>query len=143
MARDPEAVKAYKREYYARPDVRERMLRRQRERLSSDPEFRESRRSKWREWYRTHKRDQRGHEAVARARKRAIIAEFKAGKSCGCGETDPICLDFHHRDPQTKLGNICLMANKCVSDERLIAEIAKCDLICSNCHRKLHRDGGY
>lgn len=56
-----------------------------------------------------------------------------------CGESDIRCLDFHHRDPATKLSGINKMIRDNYSMEVVEAEIAKCDVICANCHRKLDR----
>lgn len=64
---------------------------------------------------------------------------LKQGKSCqDCGENDIICLDYHHLDPKTKEGLPQSIAKSTVDNEKVLAEIAKCDLICSNCHRKRH-----
>lgn len=54
-----------------------------------------------------------------------------------CGETDPDCLDFHHRDPGSKAMTVS-QAMRGPSFARLKAEIEKCDVICANCHRKQH-----
>jgi hypothetical protein len=54
-----------------------------------------------------------------------------------CGESDPVCLDFHHRDPSIKSFEIA-RGVKCRSLEAVQAEIAKCDVVCANCHRKRH-----
>lgn len=43
-------------------------------------------------------------------------------------------LDFHHRDPQTKLFNI----KTTVPWGKLVEEAKKCDLLCANCHREEH-----
>lgn len=54
-----------------------------------------------------------------------------------CGESDPACLDFHHRDPLTKVAHVSTMWNS-YGRAAIVEEIKKCDVICSNCHRKLH-----
>ena len=73
-----------------------------------------------------------------RERNKRIIEEAKKGRLClYCVEDDPCCLDFHHLG--NKKYSIADMPNLCVSEETLKAEIAKCELICSNCHRKLHK----
>lgn len=54
-----------------------------------------------------------------------------------CGESDIACLDFHHRDSTKKAANVSVAVAHW-SIKRLQTEIAKCDIICSNCHRKLH-----
>jgi len=52
-----------------------------------------------------------------------------------CSETASDELLFHHRDPATKLFKV-LSGNH--SEEALKAEIAKCDVVCKKCHRKIH-----
>jgi hypothetical protein len=52
---------------------------------------------------------------------------------CG-GKFHFSAMDFDHRDASTKLNLVSylkLAANKAA----LIEEMAKCDLVCSNCHR--------
>lgn len=53
-----------------------------------------------------------------------------------CGETEPICIDFHHIDSKDKDFTIGKHRNK--SKEILLQEINKCVCLCSNCHRKVH-----
>lgn len=67
------------------------------------------------------------------------ILKQKIGKICPCGETAVYCLDFHHLEPKTKrfaLGNVFKL--KGITLENIKEEIKKCELICSNCHRKRH-----
>jgi 5-methylcytosine-specific restriction endonuclease McrA len=72
-----------------------------------------------------------------RAKQRAVINTALAGGCVRCGETDTACLDFHHRNPAEKEAEIGNVARRWGS-ERLLAEIAKCVVLCSNCHRKFH-----
>ena len=79
-------------------------------------------------------------KAAARSRKnhakrRKVILEAKVGGCVDCQEVDPVVLHFDHRDPSTKSFNI---SSKSVSMERLLAEIAKCDVRCANCHLRKH-----
>lgn len=54
-----------------------------------------------------------------------------------CPENDVGCIDFHHIDSKDKdFGINHLIHNS--SLKLLKLEIAKCCLLCSNCHRKLH-----
>lgn len=70
---------------------------------------------------------------------RVRMATFKAGKRCElCGETHPACLDFHHVDQAQKLFGITEAVTRGYSDSVIWAEIAKCRVLCSNCHRKEH-----
>lgn len=51
-----------------------------------------------------------------------------------CGESDPVVLEFDHRDPSLKLGRVMEVTNM-----RLEDEVDKCDVRCANCHRKRHK----
>jgi len=70
---------------------------------------------------------------------RQWLADFKANQTCKlCGYNDPICLVFHHRNPEDKEFSLaCAVAAKW-SKKHIFAEIEKCDVLCSNCHIKLH-----
>jgi hypothetical protein len=53
----------------------------------------------------------------------------------------PEVLDFHHLDPDKKRFNIPDITKECFNEShktRFLDEIAKCVLVCSNCHRKIH-----
>jgi len=64
--------------------------------------------------------------------------EFKQTLKCSrCEENHPRCLDFHHLDPSKKEKSISQMINY-GNIEKIKKEIAKCIVLCSNCHRKLH-----
>jgi hypothetical protein len=64
--------------------------------------------------------------------------EFKAGLCCTvCGFKHVAAIDFHHKDPQTKLASV----NQLISDGRYkaaFAEVEKCVALCANCHRIHH-----
>ena len=69
----------------------------------------------------------------------ARMLELKGGRSCArCGEAHPGTLDFHHRDPAQKLFILATVNARARDQEEIAAEIAKCDVLCANCHRKLH-----
>lgn len=71
-------------------------------------------------------------------RKKWFRDEILSKLSCSrCPESDPVCLDFHHRDPKTKDYNVAQLARG-FPKERILAEVAKCDVLCANCHRKEH-----
>lgn len=53
-----------------------------------------------------------------------------------CGENHIACLDFHHE--RDKVMEISLLVNRMWSSIRIDEEMAKCKILCSNCHRKLH-----
>jgi hypothetical protein len=64
---------------------------------------------------------------------------FKGTLKCQvCGESHIACLDFHHRNPKEKDANVSRIIRGEWSRARVLKEIEKCDILCSNCHRKLH-----
>lgn len=65
------------------------------------------------------------------------------GGRCQRCETDhPSTLQFHHRDPSTKLFSITTKElsspRKYPWDEMIVPELNKCDLLCGNCHTLTH-----
>ena len=54
-----------------------------------------------------------------------------------CGEDRYWVLDFHHNDPLQKDNEVTNLVRDC-SKEKIIEEIKKCKVLCSNCHRDLH-----
>lgn len=79
-----------------------------------------------------------------RARVRVWIWDYLVDHSCVCGEDDPVVLDFDHRDPTEKLLNVAEMITGGYDVSRVEEEVAKCDVLCSNCHRKRTAlDGGF
>lgn len=65
------------------------------------------------------------------------IFEYKCKNKCKqCGEKHPACLQFHHRDENEKSFEISRAGTKKL--ETIIKEIEKCDLVCANCHFKIH-----
>ena len=60
------------------------------------------------------------------------------GRCLSCGIDDVDVLTFHHREPENKLFNISGNLN-CISWDVLRSEVKKCDLLCMNCHMKLHK----
>ncbi len=74
--------------------------------------------------------------------KRELLARAKNAPCADCGQFFPACvMDFDHRDPAQKVGHVGRMKFT-ASPEELEAEIAKCDLVCANCHR-IRTWGGY
>jgi hypothetical protein len=66
---------------------------------------------------------------------RAEVWEYKATNPCvDCGESNPIVLDFDHLGD--KEFSISLGVARGLGMKRIMEEIAKCDVLCANCHRK-------
>lgn len=72
----------------------------------------------------------------ARAKAQAFVNSLKEGKPCvDCGGFfPPVAMDFDHVNGD-KLKAVALMAVQSYSEKKIIAEVAKCELVCSNCHR--------
>jgi hypothetical protein len=52
-----------------------------------------------------------------------------------CNQRFPPCaMDFDHRDPATKRYTVTRMIGR-AGAPRILAEVAKCDIVCANCHR--------
>lgn len=88
-----------------------------------------------RQWYAANrdvyiKKNQRLREA-----KRQWLREQKNIPCQDCGHRYPFfVMDFDHREDEKKDGTIARMV-AVWSWAKLKAEIAKCDIVCSNCHR--------
>jgi hypothetical protein len=76
------------------------------------------------------------------ARKKDIrewFAEYKAALCCTeCSEDVICCLDFHHLDPDEKELDVAILVHNGCGKDRILEEIAKCKVVCANCHRKIH-----
>lgn len=91
------------------------------------------------EHYKNNKDEYINRNTVRRNKKRAMVRGILDKSSCiACGEDCNACLDFHHPDPSLKDGNVSILVSDLRSDERILNEISKCVVICSNCHRKVH-----
>jgi len=74
-----------------------------------------------------------------RAEKKEKLNAMKTELGCArCGEDDPRCLDFHHLDPATKTSTVARLYRGTWSWDRILQEIALCEVLCANCHRKEH-----
>jgi len=75
---------------------------------------------------------------VTRKRRRAFILDHLRQNPCvDCGETDPIVLEFDHVGEEgSKDFNISDAIRLGYGLQRIIDEIAKCQVRCANCHRK-------
>jgi len=71
-----------------------------------------------------------------------VLDEIKDKSTCEiCGGDKD--LTFHHRDASTKV--FSLGAGRETSMLKVIRELRKCDILCVECHKELHRkeDIGY
>lgn len=104
-----------------------------------DPERRREYQKKYmRKWYEENKNK---HITYVRNREKKILKwlkEYKSILKCEkCGENHPACLDFHHINPKEKRFSLG-KAKSHLTIKSLKSEIAKCKVLCANCHRKEH-----
>ena len=65
------------------------------------------------------------------------MIEYFLGKSCeGCGESDPVVLEFDHIDPKIKSFGIANGIRNGYSWDKIRSEIEKCRILCANCHKR-------
>lgn len=85
-------------------------------------------------------KDQIINDIAKRKQKRLIwLKNFKSNLSCEkCGENHIATLDFHHKNPKKKEFQIGYAVRYGYGKEKILNEIKKCNILCSNCHRKLH-----
>ena len=94
-----------------------------------------------RAWYLTHAEQ---HKLNTARRKQQVYAEnqrrlheyFAEHPCVDCGEDDLRVLEFDHRDEGDKTADVSVLLGEGHSWRRILTEIAKCDVRCSNCHRR-------
>lgn len=65
--------------------------------------------------------------------------DYRAGLKCNrCPENHPATLDFHHIDSEDKTMEVTVMVAEGYGQDRIMEEISKCEVLCSNCYRKHH-----
>lgn len=70
---------------------------------------------------------------------REMLAEFRSAGCQLCGETEPCCIQAHHRDPTQK--RFCVktsLAQSKLPISQIAAELDKCLPVCANCHCRIH-----
>lgn len=68
---------------------------------------------------------------------RELIEKIKSIGCKYCNEKDSCCLDFHHIS-DNKEHNVSRMIREGYSKNKVLEEISKCEVVCANCHRKIH-----
>ncbi|MGA8219415.1 MAG: hypothetical protein WB771_12695 [Solirubrobacterales bacterium] len=75
----------------------------------------------------------RRKRARAEVRTRYLLEYFRENPCADCGESDPLVLEFDHlRDKRFEITNQFASRNW----QEILDEIAKCDVVCANCHRR-------
>ncbi len=111
---------------------------RRRKKVQRDSMCRECRRAYGRKHYEANRERYIQNAAALRRKNRvertAYLIEYFESHSCVvCGESDPVVLEFDHlRDKEF---DVCQgLAER--SWQSVLNEIAKCDVVCANCHRR-------
>lgn len=74
---------------------------------------------------------------AAKRRNKIKVYQYLLQHPCiDCGEDDVMVLDLDHRDARLKIENVSSLTRKAVKWETVQKEIDKCDVRCSNCHRR-------
>jgi len=101
--------------------------------------YREYMRSYQRSWHQRNKARRIARIYERKERLWEFYNQLKATSECDhCGENHPATLEFHHRDPQKKEFNLGKAVSVGYSIERIKKEVAKCTVLCANCHAKEH-----
>lgn len=72
-----------------------------------------------------------------RRRAKQIAIKTLGSKCLKCGQTAEYLLDFHHRNPDEKDGELADFS-KGYDLTKFFEELDKCDLLCTYCHREYH-----
>jgi hypothetical protein len=83
-----------------------------------------------------HNRRRYANQKIYRNRNNKFLREYLVGHGCvDCGEADIRVLEFDHVRGK-KLSSVAELCGKGVSWQRVVDEIAKCEVRCANCHRR-------
>jgi uncharacterized CHY-type Zn-finger protein len=98
----------------------------------------------FRQYFRDRGRRHRVQSQEARLKRQKatyrVIADYLARSECAiCGLADPEVLEFDHVG--AKSANVSALAYESYSAKRVAAEIAQCQVVCVNCHRRLTAEG--
>jgi hypothetical protein len=63
-----------------------------------------------------------------------VLAFVRAHPCVDCHETDPVVLEFDHLGP--KRAEVSTLVRRGVLEPVLVTEIARCEVVCANCHRR-------
>ena len=97
-------------------------------------------RERSKQWYKINFETSKKKSSKRSQDRRNWIIEIKQQLKCvKCGENHISCLDFHHIDPIKKEFEIAKAINQLsIEKNKILKEIEKCIVLCSNCHKKFH-----
>lgn len=92
-----------------------------------------------RNWYSKNKASEKKHVSRRKKEIGEWFNKYRETLSCSaCGENHPATLDFHHKDKSSKDFAINILVHNGYSLSRIKKEMEKCQVVCANCHRKIH-----
>jgi len=90
-------------------------------------------------WYKENKKEHYQKRVERKTKLKQWLYEYKKHLKCSkCGyNSHGAALEFHHpnNDKDTHIGQ---MICNVTSQEKILKEIEKCEVLCSNCHQILH-----
>ena len=87
-------------------------------------------------WTKLNREQVNAYHKTVREQKKAHINSLKNNPCTDCGNTFPaVCMDFDHLPQYEKSFEIAQAWARKLSLDKIIDEIKKCELVCSNCHR--------
>ena len=78
----------------------------------------------------------RNKKGAIEVNKEWLLDYLLAHPCVDCGESDPVVLEFDHRDPSSKVAAVSVLARNGYSLKAVQNEVAACDVRCANCHRR-------
>lgn len=93
------------------------------------------------EYYKNNRQAQDERCKKNRIKYKKLVDTYKEEYGCKyCTMSEAYCLEFHHRNSiskETSVSNLLRRRNI----KKVWEEIKKCDIVCCNCHRKIHGHG--
>lgn len=96
----------------------------------------EKQREAQRKWASENRQVCKSHRLTHKRKNIEMVRDIKESNPCmDCGNSFPYpAMQFDHRPGTEKLGNVATMVSQNQSRKKILDEIAKCDLVCANCH---------
>ena len=98
-----------------------------------------------REWNNRNKEHRQAYKVIYGNRRKVELIRLKGAICRDCllkyDGTNGAIFDFHHINPDEKLFALNQQQLISKSWKKIIDELEKCELLCSNCHRKIHFGG--
>jgi hypothetical protein len=83
----------------------------------------------------THRRQSKAAKLARQRALRAHVLDHLRHHPCvDCGQADPVVLEFDHVDGKT--AGISVLVSQTATCRAIDAEIARCEVVCVNCHRR-------